>query len=96
MMKWHLYFKNKYTLLLEKALLLDELMFIVTHKRLLRYHSDRAIMHNYAIHMRTAKPDGTGNENEEMCKQFNVNKFSYLIDGEQRFIKEFFYNWSFF
>jgi len=79
-MKWHTFLKKKYTKLFHYALLFDEFFYLVTHQRLIRFQADRSILH------------GTGPENEELCKEFNVNKFSYLFDGEFRFLKDFLYN----
>jgi len=91
-MKWHTFLKKKYTKLFHYALLFDEFFYLVTHQRLIRFQADRSILHKYWILMEKANPDGTGPENEELCKEFNVNKFSYLFDGEFRFLKDFLYN----
>jgi len=91
-MKWNRFLKNKYTSLLPYAIIFDEFFYLLTHRRLIRYTADRAIIHKYWILFEKANPDGSGPENEELCKEFNLNKFSYLIDGEARMLREFRFN----
>ena len=70
--------------MLKLSLILDEFFFIVTHKRLIRFASDRAIMHRYMVMINSC-----GSGKCELCTEFNLNKFTYLWDGPGVYIKDF-------
>jgi len=68
--------------------------------RLIRFSYDRAILHKYkklfdGCNINNGDSDlGADFVNPDcidICKEFNVNKMTYLIDGEARFIHDFMY-----
>lgn len=68
------------------ALLLDEFIYLISNQRLIKYSADRAILHKYKIMVTKCK----GNPKcFDVCKEYNMNKFSYMFDGEGLFIKDF-------
>lgn len=71
------------------ALVLDEYVFLVSHKRLIRFRSDRAILHKYIILMKKCKKNPNHSMCDTVCEQYNFNKFTYFMDGEGAFIKDF-------
>lgn len=68
------------------ALLLDEFIYLVSNQRLIKYDADRAILHKYKIITNKCKADP---KCFDVCKEYNMNKFSYMFDGEGLFIKGF-------
>lgn len=81
--KYGQFFKDKYTTLIPYALILDEFIYLISNYKLIKYNADRGILHKYKIFSK--KCPGC----EDACKEFNLNKFSYLWDGEAQFIKSF-------
>lgn len=81
---------DKYLELYKLALILDEFIFLVSHKRLIKYQSDRALLHKYLVIMRECKKNPNSELCNSVCQQYNFNKFTYIIDGEGHIIKEFF------
>jgi hypothetical protein len=86
--KWKEFFYNKFVTLLPLALYLDEFVYLISHERLIEYVADRAILHKYLIKVKNCK-ENSRPDCDDLCKEFNINKFTYLIDGEYRLIKGF-------
>ena len=83
------YLKDKFGEMVRLALLLDEMVFIVSHKRLIRYNADRAIFHRYLIKLAACESGKC-----DICNEYNLNKFTYLFDGTGQFTKDFLNEWS--
>lgn len=67
-------------------LLLDEFVYLVSNYRLLRYEADRGILHKYKLGVEKCKGDI---KCYDLCKEFNLNKFSYVFDGDSLVTKDF-------
>ena len=84
---------NKYDKLFSVALLLDEFVFLISHERLIEFPVDRAILHKYKTLVQECENNKSLDDSDGacqiLCREFNVNKFSYLFDGEGRFIRSF-------
>lgn len=81
---------DKYGKIFNLGLLLDEFIYLISNYRLITSQSDREIMHRYKVTIEKCEK-GDQEFCNELCKEFNINKFSYLIDGEGDFIKSFNY-----
>ena len=83
----------KYNLIIKYVLLLDELFFIITEHRLVEEHLDRAILHRYMNIIQKCKdnPDDP-KACHNVCRQFNVNRFTYMFDGETKTFDKFLKN----
>ena len=86
MKKFAVFLKDKYSTFFKYVLLLDEFVSIVYGEKLLKYSADRAILHKYKI---LAGKCRGGKECYDICKEFNLNKFTYLFDGESVILKDF-------
>ena len=85
---------EKYVEVVQYLLLLDEFFFIVTDHRLMEEHLDRAIFHRYILIIKKCKENP--NEPlacEDVCREFNLNRLTYMFDGESevfiKFVKRF-------
>lgn len=81
---------DKYNKIFGMLLILDEWVFLVSGRRLFNSHNDRALFRRYIlITARCRKNRGKIEECADFCKQFNVNRFSYMFDGEKKPLREF-------
>ncbi len=86
--KWLTLWANKYKILFNQALLLDEFFYLVSDKRLIKNSVNRAILHKYKVIIDKCE-NGDQEKCNMICKEFNMNKFTYLIDGEDELITDF-------
>lgn len=71
------------------SLLLDEFVYILSNYRLIDYRDDRVILHKYMLMLNECNVSKSSQRCVSLCKEFNINKFSYMFDGEGRFVKDF-------
>ena len=86
MKKYGQYFYDKYNTLMKYVLVLDEFVYLISNFRLIQYDADRGIMHKYMVVTNKCKSDP---KCFSICQEYNLNKFSYIFDGEALFIKDF-------
>ena len=83
----------KYEKYIATLLLLDEFIYLITDQRLLQNKVDRQILQRYILIIQKCKGNPKKLEAcEELCKQFNLNKFTYMFDGEQILWKKYIEN----
>lgn len=86
-LKYGKFLKALFSTALKHALYLDEFVELISNYRLIRYNADRGILHKYKIIV-----EGCAT-NPKMCsalmREFNLNKFTYMFDGTEPFIKDF-------
>ena len=75
------------------ALYFDEFFYILSHRRLIRFQADRGIIHKYKIKSELCAK-GDKKACNELCSEYNLNKYSYLTDGELFFYKDFLKQWG--
>lgn len=80
---------DKYLHIMNLAMILDEYLFLTSHKRFVKYQSDRGQMHKYILLMKDCKKNLEGKLCKSVCTNFTLNKFNYLFDGEGGFIENF-------
>jgi hypothetical protein len=74
--------------------IMDEFMFLISGKRLIE-QVDHAIFHRYIMILKKCRADNTKIENcSDVCREFNLNRFNYMWDGEAVVIKLFLKNYS--
>ena len=91
--RWAPFWMDKYKDIIALALYFDEFFYILSHKRLIRFPADRAILHKYKVKSE-ACAKGAKKQCNELCSEYNINKYSYLIDGEKYFYKDFLKYWG--
>ena len=84
----------QYTILLNKALILDEIIYILGHQRLIQEEKVRAILFQYKHWVRDCKNEkGEGraksSQCQNLCREFNLNKFTLLFDSQLKFLEGF-------
>ena len=80
----------KYGEIVKFLMLLDEFFFIVTEQRLMEEDIDRAVFHRYILLLDKCKKSPENIKAcEDVCRQFNVNRFTYLFDGESLAFDEY-------
>ena len=68
---------------------MDEIMLMLSGKRMIDA-IDHAIFHRYTFIIDKCKKDTSKIENcADLCREFNLNKFTYMFDGETAVIKKF-------
>ena len=85
---------EKYMEVVQYLLLLDELFFVLTDHRLMEEHLDRAIFHRYILIIKKCRENpNEPTACEDVCREFNLNRLTYMFDGESKvflnFIKRF-------
>ena len=91
MVKTHIQvWADKYTEFIKLGLLLDEFVYLISNYRIIKSQSDRAAFHKYSILIKKCEKDQSDRSScDPLCKEFNINKFTYIIDGEPDFLKNF-------
>ncbi len=78
---------QKYGDIFRLLISLDEFLHITTSKRLMNKY-DRQIFHRYELILKKCEKDPKNLENcADFCREFNLNKFSYMFDGEEKAIE---------
>ena len=73
---------------------MDEIMLMLSGERMID-PIDHAIFHRYTFIIDKCKKDTSKIENcADVCREFNLNKFSYMWDGEMAVIKKFMKNYE--
>ncbi len=86
---------DKYLEIMKMLMLLDEWVFFTTGKRLMASATDRAIYKKYIIITQRCVSDPNKLANcMDFCREFNVNKFSYMFDGELKPIDNYLDNFT--
>ena len=87
--RWMIYFVDKYEIIVSYLLMWDEFIYILSNTRLMKYTADRIILKRYVVFIRECKVSPRNPNCRWLCLEYNVNKFSYLYDGEARVIRDF-------
>ena len=85
---------DKYAILVHTLLVLDEWVYLVANQRLFTNGSDRAVFRRYALILEKCKEDQTIENCAAFCREFNINRYSYMFDGEIEPLEEFTKNFS--
>lgn len=73
----------------EVFLFMDEWMYLTVERRLIPSPTDRAVLRRYIqIISRCQKLKGNLQECADFCREFNINKYTYMFDGEKRIVEE--------
>ena len=68
---------------------MDEFMLLISGNKMID-SIDHAIFHRYGVIIDKCKKDTSKIENcADVCREFNLNKFNYMWDGETAVIKKF-------
>lgn len=91
MKKYAKFLKDIFSTAFKHALILDEFVELISNYKLIRYNADKGILHKYKIMVDVCS------KNPKKCagimKEFNFNKYSYMFDGAEPFIKDFLYRY---
>jgi hypothetical protein len=80
---------DKYNIVVKMILNFDEWIYLVSGRRLIESHTDRATLRRYILIIDKCKQNTQKIDNcAEFCKQFNVNKFTYMFDGEEELFQQ--------
>lgn len=81
---------DKYGTIFKFLLLLDEFIYLITGRHLMENAADRITYSRYILLIEKCKgsPD-TPSMCIEFCRNFNLNKLSYLFDGEKEVIRDY-------
>lgn len=85
-----------YNEIIEVMLILDEWVFLTTNTRLFSNNKRRADLKRKRNLVRKCKKNKIIENCLPICRDFNVNKFSGLIDGEIDAFEEFIQNYKIF
>lgn len=102
---YFLFIKSKTYSLYQIMLLYDELFFTVFHKELITNNFDRQLIHKYLLETQLCEKEGfvpnARNQNQKikkncqnLCKNFHLNNFTLLFDGDYNLINDFLNNLS--
>ena len=81
---------DKYVEIYNLALLMDEFVYIISNLRLIPNQSDRELLHKLKISTKAcAENQADKTHCHILCEEYNVNRKSYLFDGEQKLIDDF-------
>lgn len=81
---------KRYEIYIQYLLLLDEFVFIISEQRLLTKKIDRKIFRRYLMLIAKCKNNPTDAVAcAPLCRQFNLNRFTYMFDGESKMIIKF-------
>ncbi len=73
---------NKYAIIFNNVMLLDEFAYITTNEHIVSKSGDRNILKRYILLAKKCKKRPVFEECQDLCKEFNLNRFTYLMDGE--------------
>lgn len=74
---------DKYMDVVRFLLNLDEFYYLITHDRLMKSALDRAVFRRYFLIIDKCKKNPSKmSECADICKEFSLNTFSYMFDGE--------------
>lgn len=80
---------NKYGEIFALLIMMDEFMFLISKTHMMR-ETDLIIYNRYVRILAKCKEDPSNPEScLEVCQEFNLNRFTYLWDGEAEAIKTF-------
>jgi hypothetical protein len=80
---------DKYGDLFGYMLMLDEFVYFFTDQHLMEEQIDRKVFHRYYKMIKKCKVNPKDKSCEDICRHFNVNKFSYMFDGESTVIADY-------
>lgn len=80
---------DKYVDLFGYMLILDEFVYFFTDQHLMEERIDRQIYHRYYKLIKSCRDDPAGKACEDVCRHFNLNKFSFMFDGESTVIEDY-------
>ena len=80
---------EKYVDLFGYMLMLDEFIYFFTDQHLMEEKLDRQIFHRYYKMIYMCREDPSSKVCEDICRHFNLNKFSYMFDGESTVIDDY-------
>lgn len=70
---------------MKHVLLLDEFVYLISNYKLLRYDADKGILHKY----KAITKDCLAGQCDALCGEYNLNKFSYMFDGDSLLTNDF-------
>ena len=81
---------DKYALIMNYFLLIDEMVYLLTEEHLFKDKYDIAEYKRYAKVVTDCNANFEDIDKcKDFCKEFNVNKFNYMFDGESQNIDEY-------
>ena len=72
----------KYNLLIKKLLQLDEFVFLSTSRRLFKSSTTRFIYRRYIKVIEKCHDGKDFNSCSDFCSEFNINRLTFIFDGE--------------
>lgn len=85
---------DKYSEIFRLMNIMDEFLFLITGRKLFA-QKDRATFHRYYIMLAKCRKDSTKIDNcGDVCREYNLNRYKYLWDGEARAISTFLKNYE--
>lgn len=85
---------DKYGEIFRLMAVMDEFMFLISGQRLLKVEDSRTFLHYIAV-INKCRTDSTKiNACADVCREFNINKFTYMWDGEPVPINDFLDNYD--
>lgn len=73
---------------------MDEFLYLISGKRMFK-PKDRNTFHRYYIYLAKCKKDSTKIDNcADVCREYNLNRYKYLWDGESEAISVFLRNYE--
>ena len=85
---------KKYSVLFEALLTLDEWMFFATNQSFFDNPDMRTVFKRYALIVSTCKENMSIQYCAPVCREFNLNKFSFLWDGESEPLNTYIKNYN--
>lgn len=67
---------------MKMIMLLDEWIFLATGRRLVSSATNRAVFRRYMAIIDKCKANQDVENCIELCREFNLNRMSYMFDGE--------------
>ena len=74
--------ERKYSVIFRYFIILNELLYLLTDKHIIE-PVEQAIYKRYALQTELCKKKGTLKACADLCKEFNLNKFTFMWDGEK-------------
>lgn len=73
---------EKYSILIDALLIFDEWIYLTTSRRFFEEPEMRTVFRRYSLMVSTCKEEMSIETCAPLCREFNLNKFSFLWDGE--------------
>ncbi len=81
---------EKYVKIYKILLLIDEWFFLTTHTHVMNSAEDRATYRKYILVLEKCRKNPKSiNSCADFCREFNLNRFTYMFDGENEVVFKF-------